>query len=137
MPTRDELEAHTVAELRDLASEREIPGRSKMDRDALIAALDRETPAPTADTPAESGPPPTGGQTVQQEAVNDRRVGLDPTLAEIKAATRAREADLARPSAVEEPVRVVGAEAFERARAETRKAEADAAGTLRDGRPTA
>lgn len=122
MPNRDELQGRTVAELRDLASDAEIEGRSSMSKDELVAAL--------ADDSGRAVAAPE--QTEQQQAVNDRRTGIDPRLVEAKAATREREAELARPSAVEEPVRVVGAETFQAAREATRQAEADAAGSVRE-----
>lgn len=135
MPPRDELESRNLDELRALASDAEIEGRSSMNKADLVDALaddgDTSPAAERAGTPSDEITPPE--QTDQQEAVNDGRTGLDPVLADAKAATREREEALAADRLPDDPVRVVGREAFEAAREATRQAEADASRDVREG----
>lgn len=141
MATRDELQQLTKDELYEQATDADVEGRSTMSKAELVDALADDTgDTPSTETPAaalSASDPPEVEQTVQQEAVNDGRVGLDPVLADAKAAARERDAEAA---SLATPYRgqadVVGREVFQAQREATRQAEAGAVRDAREGPAT-
>lgn len=119
MPTRTELEALTVDDLRALASEADVDGRSSMTKSELVDALADEPDQDDGPT-VPAAPPPTGAGGIDERlvaardetraredaeaaAVEDRPVvgGIDPLLVERREATR--QADAAEVSVSEAP----------------------------------
>lgn len=85
-----DYESQTVAELQDLAAEREIEGRSGLNKSELIKALESTDPLPPTDEPVGDPEIPIAAQiTVRVENIEARVAAIEARLQALDDRTRA------------------------------------------------